>query len=1380
MSPRTKTGGPRAPRPLARDRAAAKVGARAAAARFPIVGVGASAGGLEAFKELLQPLPAKPGIAFVLIQHLDPTHASLLGPALAQSSKMPVTEARDGERVEPDHVYVMPSNATLTIRRGVLKLSPRASSPRPNMPIDIFFRALAEDARAHAIGVVLSGTAHDGTLGLESIKAEGGTTIAQSPETAKFDGMPRSAIDAGAADSVLAPAQIGAELEALRARTPVTLRALASARTETALSALFSLLRGATRVDFSGYKRATIVRRIARRLAVHKLSHVDDYLAYVATHPDELRKLHDDLLIHVTEFFRDPEVFEALATHVLPALLDGKAAGAPIRIWVPGCSTGEEVYSLAIVLSELLSKRKAQNPVQIFGSDVSEPAITRARAGSYEASTLREIGEKRLHRFFSKQDGTYRVQKSLRDLCVFVRHDVTNDPPFSKLDVISCRNLLIYFDAALQKRTVPLLHYALNDPGYLLLGRSETLTPFGDLFSLVDKTNKIFVRRPGAVRALTFGGGSSPSLGPIAPFSRPQERGLRVPDLEREVEQALLARYAPPGVVVSEDLQILHFRGRTGHYLEPAPGQANLHLLRMAREGLLHPLRDVLAEAKRTRAAARREGVLSKHDSRTRAVNIEVLPMRTGPAEQRCYLVLFEDAPAPPAAPARKGKRARDAASVDVFEKSLQRELAETKSFLQSVVEQHEETNDELTSANEELLSGNEELQSTNEEMNTAKEELQSTNEELTTVNDELQNRNRELSRLNDDLVNLLASVDIAIVILDRERKIRRFTPKSRAVMNLIPTDVGRPIGDINPTVEVPLLDQLITESLDTLSMKEVEVIDHAGHWFRLQIRPYRTSEDVIDGAVVSLVDIDVLKRTAADALAARDFAARMAETVPIPTLLLDGELNVKSANAAFYVTFGLIPEKTVGRPIQGLTEGGWLPALMKEPLAEALATGSAFELVEVEHEVPRLGKRTMMLTGRVIGDGAPLVLIAIQDVTEVKRAEEARLRVASLEQASREKDVFLAMLSHELRTPLNSILLWSQVLGQDRTIPPKSLRAVQGIEQSARAQSQLVDDLLDVSRIISGKLQISPVDVDLGPLVQSAVDAFQAEAGAKRITLEVTIDPAPSHVLGDSKRLRQVVWNLVSNAIKFTPSSGHVEVRLARTDGRVRLQVEDDGVGIDPAFLPRVFERFAQQDSTTTRAHGGLGLGLGLARYIVELHGGTICAENNPGAKGVTLTVELPVVVEALRTAPEPKPAVRASNVNLEGLRVLVIDDESECRAVLPEVLGERGAEVHVVESAQQARDALESFTPDVIVCDVGMPIEDGIQFMKRLRAQPSERGGAVPAAALTAYADEETRKGALEAGFQLHLTKPIDIDALLSAVARLGEKAARPGPRG
>src|SRR5712671_4495829 len=811
---------------------------------FPVVGIGASAGGLEAFRQLLERLPVDTGMAFVLVSHLDPTHKSILTELLARRTKLPVTEVSDGMRVEPNNVYVLPPNTSMAIAEGTLHLQPREEGRAGRHPIDYFLRTLAEDQTHRAIGVILSGTDSDGTLGLEAIKAEGGITFAQDAKSAKYDGMPRSATASGHVDFVLTPEGIAKELARISrhpfanpiADIPAEKQEPSAGRNS--FRKVVTLLQKSKGVDFTDYKANTMHRRITRRMVLNKLESVEAYAKFMRQNAAEVEALYQDILINVTSFFRNPETFAVLKEKIFPQIAEQHRSDEPIRIWTMGCSTGEEAYSIAMSFAEFAADHTEHLPVQIFATDLSDPGIEKARAGLYSRDIAQDVSPERLRRFFTEADGGYRISKPLRDMVVFARQNVIADPPFSRLDLISCRNLLIYLEPVLQKHVLPILHYALKPTGVLWLGTSETPGSSSDLFAPEDKKHRFYHKKPTSARLQFHSAPASAArkgagAGQKTNFLNEQLRTEH--DAQKEADRILLARYAPAGVVINTEMEILQFRGSTGAYLEPAAGKATLNLLKMAREGLILPLRSAIQKAKKDDVTLRREDVRVNYNGDSREVNLEVIPLKGLTANERCFLVLFEPLVAPGSQKSAASKKRAEASSRTLRKdasklqeangqsKRLQEELSVTREYMQSLVEQHEAANEELQSANEEIQSSNEELQSINEELETAKEELESGNEELTTLNDELHNRNQELATLNDDLSNLFGTVNLPILMLGRDLRIRRFTPQAEKVLSLIATDVGRPVSDFQRNINVPDLEELIVEVIDTVSVRERE-----------------------------------------------------------------------------------------------------------------------------------------------------------------------------------------------------------------------------------------------------------------------------------------------------------------------------------------------------------------------------------------------------------------------------------------------------------------------------------------------------------------------------------------------------------------------------
>jgi len=835
---------------------------------FLIAAVGASAGGIEAFTELMNNLATDTGMAFVLVQHLDPEHHSMLTELLSKKTTMRVKEVVNGMTVEPNHVYVIPPNATMSISNHTLQLAPRSEGRGLHMSIDHFMRALAEEQGNRAIGVLLSGSGTDGTAGLAEIQAHGGVTFAQDEESAKYDSMPRSAVAAGCVDYVLPPKAIARELARI-ARHPYLVRdpspELAPAENN-GLNLVFNLLRKSTGVDFTHYRQTTILRRIHRRMIVHKMDKIDEYVKYLQTNPAETKALYQDMLINVTSFFRNAKVFDALKAQVFPPILKNRSAEGSLRIWTPGCASGEETYSVAVALLEYLGDKASQAHVQFFGTDISEAGISKARTGLYPENIQADVSPERLRRFFTKVEGGYRISKTIRDMCIFAQHNVLNDPPFSQMDLICCRNLLIYLEPVLQNKVIALFHYAARSGGYLVLGTSEGVGTATNLFSIEDRTHKIFLKKSTGVRQpVTFALSTRVDRHEYGAFRIPAKQpdtSWNYLEAQKEFDRRLLSQYAPATVFINEDLEIIHTRGNVDRYLKLAPGRASLSILKMAREGLLLDLRNALTKAKKENVTVRKQNIQIKTGNgdgaadTARILNFEVVPIRLGNLTELYFMIVFEESlVAPHARATRTSKQARESDSIVSRRMAkLEQELGATKEYLQSVIETQEATNEELQSANEEILSSNEELQSTNEELETAKEELQSANEELSTVNDELRSRNQEVTLINNDLTNLFASIDFAVVIVGSDLSIRRFTPQAQKSLGLIPADVGRPLTNINPTIEIPDLQSLVLQVMSNLRPVDRQITDGAGTRYQLRILPYRTPENKIDGAIITII----------------------------------------------------------------------------------------------------------------------------------------------------------------------------------------------------------------------------------------------------------------------------------------------------------------------------------------------------------------------------------------------------------------------------------------------------------------------------------------------------------------------------------------------
>jgi two-component system, chemotaxis family, CheB/CheR fusion protein len=1194
---------------------------------FHIVGIGASAGGLDAFLELFGAVPSDTGMAFVVIQHLEPHSESQLAEILSRSTTMPVVQAQEGQSVEHNHVYVIPPNRVMIIQGGTLHLGPRPESAVLNYAVDTFFESLATDQGANAIGVVLSGSASDGAQGIRAIKAKCGITFAQDERTAKYGGMPHSAAATGAVDFVLPPARIAEELARIDshpylATPPEQLEEpLSAAEEDDEFRSVLNRLEAASHVDFSQYKQSTIRRRLGRRLALHHLDTLREYLDYSDTHPAEIHDLYRDILISVTSFFREPEMFEALAKATNQYLMNRQDTDA-FRIWVPGCATGEEAYSLAIMMFEILRKSGKEFPIQVFGTDISDVAIDRARSGVYPEKAAQDLLPERLQAFFTRVDSGYRIKPQIRDCCIFARHDLAIDPPFSQIDLVSCRNVFIYLSPVLQQRVLPALHYSLKPEGLLILGSAETVGSRTDLFGILDHENKIYVKK--GVASAFRPSGIPPVHVPAPSAPAPARRVFPIPtllDLEAKGARILRDLYAPAGVIVNDDLQILHVHGQTAAYLAGIPAETSVNLLRVAREELVTPLRRAVASALEKKQPVQQSGIQVNYDGQTREINISVIPLSD---DTHCCLVLFEDeAQGGISAPARDVSQEPNPAEVQLS--YAQRELAQTRDYLRQVVEQHDAATEELRAANEEARSSNEELQSTNEELRTAKEQLQSANEELITVNDELERRNRDLSVASNDLTNVLNAATVPIVMVDMNQRLRRFTPAAERLLSLGTGDVGRRIIETQYSVRIPGLEEMLTETIRTLEVQRRRVEDREGRLYELFVRPYRTLDERIEGAVMTFIDVNETVRALEREEASRRFADAIVETVQHPLLVLDSNLRVLRATGAFYQTFDVRPEDTLGKPIDSLGNGQWnIPELLRL-LEEALVRDVPFRNFEVTHQFPEVGKKVMRLNARrVLDNGANhRLLLAIEDVTE--RREVAEIQYRRLFESARDGilvlnpsgtvvdvnpyflELFRLPEAELLNKPFQSISPFGDT-EQMRRLAPEALEQSQvrydqvrlrrrdGVEIIAdmiansykiKGQAFIQVNIRDVTERTRNEQRLRSVNLDLQQFAFAAshdlqeplrtiISHLELLKGNLQDKLGAEAEQHAGFVLAAADRMRQLVLDLLGYS-----QAAHAELRLAPVNAeavlstvlmnlQLAIQSTDARITFDP--LPTIY----------------------------------------------------------------------------------------------------------------------------------------------------------------------------------------------------------------
>jgi len=1491
---------------------------------FPVVGIGASAGGIDALKAFFAATTPDSGMAYIVIQHLPPEHPSLMAEILGRCTSMPVAQIEPGMSVAPDHVYVIRPGYTVTLEACRLHLGEPVERRGHRRPVDDFFRSLAQQQHENAIAVVLSGTGTNGSAGAQAIKAAGGLCIAQDPDSAEFPGMPQSLIYAGYADQVLRAEEIPAALRQYVQHPFLDLNTKGRARVEQEierhrqdLAEILAIIRSRTGHDFVPYKPPTILRRIDRRMGLLGVTSLADYAGCLKERTDEITALANDLMINVTGFFRDPEAWDAFRESVIQPLVAERAPDDTIRAWVTACSSGEEAYSLAMLITEEAERVGKSVGIKIFATDTADKSLAFARAGIYPGGIEGDVSAERLERFFDRDEQTYRVKKTLRDQVVFAPQDVLHDPPFSRVDIVTCRNLLIYLEPDAQRRVLGLMHFALREGGHLFLGNAETLGHAETLFEVVSKRWRIY-RHLGANR---HGSSHLPALvsttRELRPVARVAPPALMRPSPTATIQAALLDEFGPPSAVVDANERILYFHGDASPYLQVPPGETTQNILDLVRQELRPAVRATLREA-----IAERRAVSTAVESQNDAgpVRVTAAPLRhSRPPDY--FRVSFESDSGGERVPRAEGRGQPVYASVpDTPRESnslLEEEVRILRRELQSSVESFEATNEELKASNEEVISINEELQSANEELETSKEELQALNEELVTVNAQLQSKLTELEATTNDLDNLLSSTNIGVVFLDTQLKVRRFTPAINDLLELLPADIGRPLAHLAQKFSNGDLIADASNVLARLVPLEAEALSHSGRWYLRRTLPYRTDDNRISGVVVTFVEITARKRAEQAIETAQARLQSVLEQMPTAVLLVEspsGKLLLANRLAATLFDQPY-PLPVIGQDwttlyvaIRGMHPNGRVFQRNEWPLARTLISGetvidaeldftrsdghgialsmsatpirnaagenvaavAAFwdvterkraqvalqesearfrMLVESAHDfaifmlddagrviswnqgaervtghseadilgqpvavlftpedrasqVPEAEIRRAAASGRALDErwhlrkdgtrfwASGVLSVArdangvrhgfvkvMRDQTELKETD-ARLQEAlrsgrqlraQAEGANRTKDEFISTVSHELRTPLNTIRLWSRMFVSGKVTTTQVVEGGRMVDRAALAQQQLIDDLLDVSRMASGQLRLAMRDTMLISAVEMAVESIRTLAESHHIDLtkDLSNDVGVVHV--DPDRIQQVVWNLLANAVKFTPEGGRVHVRVARVEGTVEIEVRDTGVGISPVFLPHVFDRFRQAEQGATRRFSGLGLGLAIAKQLVELQHGTITAHSDGEGQGATFTIHLPLErratsAEDVQTAPQPKLAT------LHGARLLVVEDDNSAREATQLLLEQHGATVRSVNSAARARDVLAEWRPDGLVADVSMPDEDGYTLLRSLRRAEQEQNlSHIPAVAVTAFSRLEDRESALAAGFDDHLPKPLDPDRLVAMLVQL-----------
>ncbi|MFL6715120.1 MAG: CheR family methyltransferase [Burkholderiaceae bacterium] len=1330
-------------------------------------------------------MPAQNGMAFVIVLHLSPEHESNLAGILQTHTRMPVTAVNESVAIQPNHVYVISPNQNLIFDDGQLHTAVAVRPYGRHVAVDEFLRSLAEVHRERAVAIILSGADSDGAVGVTRIKATGGVAIAQLPEDAEHDSMPCCAIDSGAIDWILPASEMPQKLLELVSNAAViqlpathldgSERAIASPLMlnlpeEQALQHIFAILQQHTGHSFHHYKRATVLRRLERRLQVNRLPDLPAYQHFLTEHPEEVPKLLQDMLIGVTNFFRDRRAFDTLEREIIPRIFHQANTAEPLRAWSVGCATGEEAYSIAMLFAEQNTSGPKSQAVQVFASDIDQHAIDTARRGLYPQSIEVDVIPSRLHQHFTKEDKRYRIKREIREMVTFSAHNVLHDPPFSKINLIVCRNLLIYLNRDIQKKVFEILHYALYPNGYLFLGNAETADVASDLFTLVDVKDKIYRALPTKSSFINV----VPEPGIRNPLQRavplPKEELSQPGIISDPMQWRLLERFNIAGVIIDDKDAILYATTAGGAFLRYPSGEPTRNILAVVDPALRLELQTGLFHATQSRQNVTTRYIPSSRNNERSVVRIRIQPGKTEHNSSFPILLLFEEEP-----DTKQLAVMPDAAGQNEVVSLLQQELQHTREELQSAVSQYATALENAKSANEEMQSFNEELRSATEELETSKEELQSINEELTTVNVELKLKVDETAKAHDDLKNFVAATGIATIFIDRARHIRSYTKPSLRLFNLIANDIGRPLADITCQLDYPEIEKDIAGVFDHLQPVEREVPGKQGEWYIARLLPYRTAEDYIAGLVLCFIDISK-RKAAEERLLHSEQRMRLvaASTKDYAIATLDKEGLVTSWNAGAERLFGYTEQEMLGRS----------PVILFQP--EDQAKGQYQNELRQAHEAGRAeDERWHMrkdgslvycsgITSVLTEDAMQGYVKICRDMTGSKwmqdqqaaRLEwEKRERVRA-EEAARLRDEFFAVLSHELKQPLNLIQLSAEMLSRvpEATTQPIIANSAKTIKKMVESQARIIDDLMDLSRLHTGKLALTRTVVNFTDVVARVVGMMQEQARQSQIAL--TLDPLSEimTVYGDGLRLEQVVWNLLSNALKFTSAHGKIRVRLFLEGAVVCLEVADSGKGIGPEFLPHIFDMFRQGDTGTTRQYGGMGIGLALVKQLVHSHDGHVEAHSDGVGHGAQFRVFLPLVAERSESSLPATP----NRTDLSGKRILLVDDTVQTLESLGELLALESAHVTTAASGEEAiRRAHAAGEPfDLIISDIGMPGMDGYMLLKELRGIKTT--ASTPAIALSGFARPKDIERALQAGFQAHVPKPVVFNQFVALAGR------------
>ena len=1355
-------------------------GIRPSHLNFPVVGMGASAGGLLAVQQFFENMLADNGMAFVVVLHLSPDHQSSAAELIGTRTKMPVVRVVTAVPIQRNHVYVIEPAQRLAMNDG--HLSPLPAQPRSgrHVTIDLFFRDLADVHKEHAFCVVLSGTGSDGAVGLSRIKEQGGVTLTQHPEDAEYEGMPQAAIATQMVDFVLPIIDMPQKLldlwrNAQRIRIPLApaiqpvptpeVDEHSTALAEQSLFDILAKLRAGTGHDFKHYKRATVLRRIERRMQVTTQADLAAYYGYLCEHAEETKALLDDMLIGVTNFFRDRDSFESLEREVVPQLFSRQHRAddrQEVRVWSAGTSTGEEAYSLAILLNDYKSETSSDLNIQVFASDIDDRSISAGRAGLYSEAIVTDVSPVRLRQYFIKEDANYRVRKDIRERVLFAKHSLLADPPFSQIDLIVCRNLLIYLDREIQREILQMFHFALRAGGYLFLGTSESADACPELFTTVDKKNRIFRARTGAhthrLPAMPRGG----YVRTVAMATPGSARTLKKPSTV-ELYQRATERFSPPSIIVNNDADILYISQGAGRYLQHMAGEVSNNLLSLVSGDLRLELRTTIFQAQQSGQSARARPLNHQRGVQHYQVQIEVHPFIDVETELSCLYIVFSEQEID----AQNVSSDTALQSENQMLSNLDRELQRTKLQLQDVIEQAEVSSEELKASNEEMQAINEELRSASEELETSKEELQSINEELLTVNHELKIKVEETDQVNDYLSNLISSTDIATVFVDRELRIKWFTPRATDIFNMRAVDAGRPLMDITHRLRYEEMIEDTMKVFESLKGIEREIAGTDGRWYIVRVLPYRSNVDQIGGIVLTFIDI-TYRREAEQELRLSEERIRLVteSTHDYAIVVLNDEGFITDWNQGARHTFGYSREEAEGRHFRFIfTAEDQDASVPEQELATARSNGrSDDERWHVRKDGSRFycsGEVTALASKGFRG----FVKIARDMSDHVRLQEEQQQSLADSLNSIQQKDQFFAVMSHELKHPLNLIQLNAQVARRlpvarkDATLQ----KAITTITEAVNSQARIIDDLMDVARVRNGKLQLQCKVIDLCAVLEEIRQVvLKAEPGC-RIQFDT---PAQSlYIHADPTRIEQIIWNLLTNAIKFTPAEGSVRVVTTQQEQAVQIEVIDTGPGIAKDQLGRIFEMFGQADHRPSGQHrGGLGIGLALVEQLVESHQGQIQAYSEGPGHGACFTVTLP-----LAESPQVSGASSSQEQQgqLAGIRILLVDDSPEVLEAMQLLLEFEDAQVLAFDHPGTALSVAESHGVDVIISDIGLPGMDGYQFLAALRKLAGYQS--LPAIALTGYGAGEAEQHKGEGRFDACVGKPVGLDELTHLIREL-----------